>query len=376
MPQKINILSFVPYTVLPANSGGRFGIVDLHDTLGEYLNDCLLVTKNNYSTQKYNFNFIPLFSNSLIRYFPFIYNKKIYKIIKEKKINALFCDHPYMAITVNAIAQKCNIPWFLRSHNIESERFRTLHKKWWKILYYYEQWAFKKASTIFTITKEDTEWAIKNFNINANKLIVAPFGTRIQKFAQKDGFTKINFCKKHYLDPNKPILYFLATLNYFPNYNAVDNILNYIIPLLKQKNKDYQIIIIGKNLVKDIEEKIKNSEYNIKYLDFIEDINALFHTADVMINPMLYGGGVKTKLLEALANNINSVSTLSGSFGVDRNLCNGKLFISEDNDWLGFTENIINAVQLKNNIQDDFYQQYNWSNITKLISTAIIEKIK
>ena len=59
--------------------------------------------------------------------------------------------------------------------------------------------------------------------------------------------------------------------------------------------------------------------------------------ADVFINPVLEGGGVKTKVLEALAAHRTVVSTVSGAIGVDTGICGNKLKIVPDNDWLQFS---------------------------------------
>ena len=375
MPHKINILSIVPYTFLPANTGGRYGILDVHNNLGLIANDYIITTKFNVINIKINFTLIPLFTNSKLKYIQINYINRICKIAIENNIQAIFCDHPYMAILANQVAKKLHIPWFLRSHNIESDRFKSLHKWWWKILFYYEKWAFKKATGIFTITQEDSDWAVKHYKINPDKICLIPFGTNLNIPTTKNILKKIAFCNTYKLDPNKPIIYFLATLNYYPNYNAVENIIQYIIPNLQKKQQDYQIIIIGKGLNENIENNILTSTYPIKYLRFIEDLADLFHTADVMINPMLYGGGIKTKLIEALANNINAVSTTSGACGVDKFVCNEKLYIAADNNWELFTNNIIEAVENKNNIGADFYKKYNWQNIAKNILTKIENNI-
>lgn len=375
--KKINILSIVPYTFLPANTGGRLGILDVHNNLGLIANDYIISTKFNLINIKIHFNLIPIFSNSRLKYLPFNYTNKISKIAKENNIQAIFCDHPYMAILANQVAKKLHIPWFLRSHNIESERFRSLKKWWWKILFYYEKWAFKKAAAVFTITQEDSDWAIQNYQINPNKLSLIPFGTNLNMPMLKNLLIKNRFCKKYNLDPNKPIIYFLATLNYYPNYNAVENIIQFIIPNLQKKQKDYQIIIIGKDLNANVEKKIESAAYNIKYLRFIENLEDLFHSADIMLNPMLYGGGVKTKLIEALANNMNAVSTMNGACGVNRMVCNDKLYIAANDNWSLFTNYIIEAVDNKNNIGNQFYETYNWQNITKkILSTIELSLIK
>jgi hypothetical protein len=62
--------------------------------------------------------------------------------------------------------------------------------------------------------------------------------------------------------------------------------------------------------------ELKNyADQNIIYAGFVDDISIYFKGADVFINPVSYGGGIKTKLVEALGYNLNAVSTSNGAIG-------------------------------------------------------------
>ena len=84
----------------------------------------------------------------------------------------------------------------------------------------------------------------------------------------------------------------------------------------------------------------------------------------MVLNPILSGGGVKTKAIDALARNANLVSTETGAIGIDKAVCGNKLYVVNDHDVDGFATSIINYCEAKTtNIPKQFYETYNWSKI-------------
>jgi hypothetical protein len=83
----------------------------------------------------------------------------------------------------------------------------------------------------------------------------------------------------------------------------------------------------------------------------------------VFINPVTEGGGIKTKLVEALGYNMNAVSTAEGAIGVEEKLCNGKLYLSSNQDWQMFADNMEISLSNSNNIASEYFGHFYWKNI-------------
>ncbi len=131
---------------------------------------------------------------------------------------------------------------------------------------------------------------------------------------------------------------------------------------MQKKGIPYLILIIGL----EIPETIKNASYpNVMILGFVENLELYLTGCNVFLNPVQSGGGIKTKLVEALAFNLNAVSTENGAIGIDPGLCNDKLLICPDNDWSLFSEAIIRAININKAMPPGFYEQFYWGNITK-----------
>lgn len=360
----MQLLSIIPYPFLPPNNGGRICIEQTHLHLGKQCDDLLLCTQNNSIAPNTPFQIVEQIPNGKIRYLPFLITWKIYKAAKQKKADALMCEHPYMAPSVWLAASMLKIPWFIRSHNIEATRFQSLGKFWWPLLFTFEKWAHKKAAASFFITQEDAQFALEKYNLNLNQIAHAPFGTALQNAPLKNIDRKTTFCSAYAIDASQPILYFLGALDYRPNEEAVENIIYEIYPRLLQNNFKGTILIIGKGLNHSLQAAIKASKH-IRYVGFVNSLSDLFHAADVMINPMQTGGGIKTKVIEAIANNIKVVSTENGANGIYKEKIGEQLQIVADLDWEQFCKAIQHHLSITTATTADFYAYYNWEAITK-----------
>ena len=80
---------------------------------------------------------------------------------------------------------------------------------------------------------------------------------------------------------------------------------------------------------------------NISYAGFVDDIDFYTKAADVLLNPVTSGGGVKTKMIEALGMNTTVVATATGASGVKKELCGKKLVVVPDNNWQLFVEAVV-----------------------------------
>ncbi len=81
--------------------------------------------------------------------------------------------------------------------------------------------------------------------------------------------------------------------------------------------------------------------------DLWKILNLYLKGCNLFLNPVESGGGIKTKLVEALAYDLNAVSTGNGAIGVDPELCNGKLIICSDNNWNSFADAVFRAIDIK-----------------------------
>jgi glycosyltransferase involved in cell wall biosynthesis len=255
-----------------------------------------------------------------------------------------------------------------RTHNIESQRFRSIGKKWWSLLAIYERWVLNKCDFVTCITDADMQFMTRKMNLNPSKCIVAPYGIDEQESPTDKTLCKKRVCDRHQLNPDIPLLFFNGLMSYKPNLDGLDMILNHIQPKLKSKNFNCNILIVGKGLPAQYEELKTYNQSGIFYAGFVDNITEYTKAADVLLNPVIIGGGIKTKVVEALGYGTSVVSTESGAIGIDPSITNHKLLITKDNDWDTFSEKII-AYNANSTTQtpEAFYKVFYWGNIVSKV---------
>jgi glycosyltransferase involved in cell wall biosynthesis len=369
----MNIISLVSYPFLPARSGGQKNIAFFYKYFSRYHQVTVVSTKKNPPAMADGYELLNLLSNSPFRYInPFIFFT-IRKLIREKKATHLILEHPYFGWLGILLKRYCGVRLIIHSHNIEGKRWKSLGKWWWRILWYYEKFTHRQADYNFFIQDEDRKYAIHSYGLDPKTCLIVSFGTEISEQPVLE--TRISGGKiirqQLQIPENTPLLLFNGAFRYAPNREALENLLFEINPRLQKKGIVYKILILGL----DIPEAVLQTSYpDILVLGFVENLELFLTGSDVFLNVVVSGGGIKTKLVEALAYNLNAVSTENGAIGVDPGLCNGKLCICPDNDWSLFAETIIRAKDIKKNTPPVFYENFLWANITQRAALFIMNK--
>lgn len=360
-----NVLSLVSYQFLPAKMGGQKGIAFFNRFFCKHVNLTCVTTKSNDPNYAEGYELLNILSNSKIRYINLFYFFTLQKIIKQKNITHVLLEHPYYGWLGILLKHFCNVTLIVHSHNIESERFKSTGKWWWKILAYYEKLTYKSADTCFFISDEDKEYALQHFNLAEQKCITITYGFDLSSSPSSQEKARArNFLQTKYgIDLQDKILLFNGTLDYKPNLAAVNAIIEHINPiLLTIDNCVYKIIICGKNLPSSYNELIDYRSRNVIYAGFVDDIIPYFVGADIFINPVMEGGGIKTKVVEALGYNLSVISTESGAIGIPANITGEKMTIIADNDWLQFATQV-NLIHINSSIPASFFDHFYWDNI-------------
>jgi len=367
-----NVLSLASYKIFPAKTGGQKHVAVFYKYLSFFHNlVCVTIKDNDPSYAEYTV--LNILSNSKLRYVNIFYFFTVRKLIKKYKSTFFLIEHPYYGWLGLLLKWFCKIKLIVHSHNIEAYRFRSVGKWWWRILFMYEKYIHQQADQTFCITDEDRQFMIKHFNVNPQKCFVSTYGIEwdhppgVQEKIEARKFLETQY----HISSNSILYFFNGAFDYLPNLKAVRAITDSINPLLQSSNFDYKIIICGRNLPVEMNELKAYS--NIIYTGFVDDIETHFKGADIFINPITSGGGIKTKLVEALGYNLTAVSTSTGAIGIDEQLCNGKLLLVDDGDWNLFTNKMKEAANITTSITEKYFEHFYWKNIAKKAAERINE---
>lgn len=359
----VRVISIVPYKILPARLGGEKGIAVFNEYVGREVSITAIGTKNNEASEAKNYSFHPILSNSRIRYMNLFLYFTVRKYIREQKATHLLIEHPYYGWLAWLIKKTMKITWVVHSHNIEFERSKSIGRWWWRALKWYECWVYRQSDINFFISEDDRAYAIKELSIAPEKSFAITYGVEIPAVPTDKWACRNNIFTKYSIAPGTKMLLFNGALYHHTNYDALQVILDHLNPGLLQQPIPYKIIVCGKGLPDSFNELKSYNNKNIIYAGFVEDISIYFKAADIFLNPILSGGGVKTKAIEAIAYGCQVLSTQIGALGIVKEVCGEQLKVIPNEDWNSFQKALLEALTTDSHTPKDYYDYYYWGAI-------------
>ena len=293
--------------------------------------------------------------------------RKMVEVIKENQIDYIIVDFPNMALNVIKIKKYLkNIKVTLNEHNIEFERMRSMKdiktisaKK--RLMYKLESGRLKRyenrvykhkfISSITFFSKDDYESFPKSFPKCRAKLAVFPLGAN-----------EINApCSS-----KEKALIFIGRLDEvaITNVEAVLWFCKEIFPLVLEKKPNQTLVIAGS---RPCDEVTKLANKNIKVIPNYDKVEDIFSMGDCVILPLLSGGGVKGKLIEAASSKKMIITT---DKGVEGTIFENNKDLIVTNDAKEFANSIINYIDNEKSFEKmrescylKFINNYKWDSI-------------
>ncbi len=106
---------------------------------------------------------------------------------------------------------------------------------------------------------------------------------------------------------------FLANFSHHPNLDAALFFVREIFPLIRKEVADAEFVVAGKNPPADLRAAAGDG---IRLAGFVDEVAGFYAGMDVVVAPLRSGGGVKIKVLEAMASARPVVATAIGAEGI------------------------------------------------------------
>jgi len=358
------VLGIVSYSVFPARMGGQKCVQGFYGQLAKEVKLILAVAKNNQTDT------VP---DALVENFLFdhwkgplniLYLFRLKKLIRKHKVNVIIIEHSYFGWLGLLLRWFTGVPFVIRSHNIEAHRFRDMQRLFWKSYHTYEKFVHRKANHSFFITEEDLNYGMNDWHLKPENCTVITYGVNPEIDLNTSQPILRRRIMEYFKIPTNTLLFlFNGTLNYTPNTDALHIIVYELLPLLREKELSFRIFICGSGL-SDQWELVLKEQPEIIYCGFVDDINVFMMGTDCSINPVTLGGGIKTKLVEALAYHQTVITTTTGVKGILPSITGDKVKVVPDYDWTLFTNTMSNINPYHQSMTPEaFFEHHNWKNI-------------
>ena len=180
----------------------------------------------------------------------------------------------------------------------------------------FERKVMQRVQAVVVFTERDRE-SIRKHDIDI-PVVQIPLGTEIPESAA--------------VPTEEPFsLIFVGNFKHLPNLDAADRLMNRIFPQVQDQVPESRLYVVGEhlptNLLKRVNEKIVATGY-------VRDVKPYLDRASIVVVPIRLGGGMRVKVLEALAAGKAIVASARAVEGLD--LKNGEQMIqAEDDDEFG-----------------------------------------
>lgn len=292
------------------------------------------------------------------------FTKLIVQTLKNQTFDIIDLESSLLLHYFQTIRELTSAPIVLRPQNVEfvilDRLWRNepkLHRKIY--LRYlagkmkrYESKHFLNFDGIAPLTSEDAQ-RIRSIGYSG-KMEVVPAGVDTDFFSPNPKII-----------PKPNTLFYLGSLDWMPNIEALHWIMKDLYPLLRSKFPNLELHIGGKNPTTEI---LRYGSFQNVFIhpnlpsapDFMRDF-------DIMIVPLLSGGGMRLKIVEGMAMGKTIISTSVGAEGIRYE--NGKDILIADSaeEFIKQIELTLNNRQLKENIglnaQKTAHNLYSWESI-------------
>ncbi len=164
----------------------------------------------------------------------------------------------------------------------------------------FERRMFTKFETVCVLSESD----------RAHVRALAPgVSTAVLRYPAGLGFSETGFAGK------EPVLLFVGAMDRGPNVEAVLYFWNRILPLVRKTVPGVRFLVAGSRPLPEVRALAERDNGTV-VTGFVEDIEACYRKAWVFVGPLLTGGGIIVKILDALAVGIPVVTTTIGNEGI------------------------------------------------------------
>lgn len=284
--------------------------------------------------------FLNLFKNSSYNIDRFIskeYDRELIHMLQKEDFDIVHLEGLFLVPYIKTIRKYSKAKIVIRQHNIEFSI--------WERLAGQAKNPLKKAY-LNVLAKR-----LRNFeldHINDYDLIVPiseidekayiALGTKQPLFLHPFGIDieKIPF---HPADTLPLSLYHLGAMDWLPNQESVQWLLEKVMPLIYEELPETKLYLAGRNMP---DHYIKQSWKNVEVLGEVPDAAAFERDKSILVVPLLSGGGVRIKIFQAMAMGKTVITTRIGVEGIEA-ANNKEVFIADTPQ--EFARKIIDVVQ-------------------------------
>lgn len=211
---------------------------------------------------------------------------------------------------------------------------RGLAWLFWKAAAIAEKSAVSSFRRIVTLSEEDREWAERLYPEAVCRVLPYPAGIDFLGLPRREVPGRILF---------------VGALNRPDNEEAVLHFLEHVWPSVREKRMDSEFWVVGGGMTERLRARLSRDP-RIRVTGRVDRVEEYYRTASVFVAPILYGGGIIVKILDAMAAGVPVVTTRYGNEGIRAGEEEEVLVAAEPADFSRMVLNLLEDEGLRSSI--------------------------
>ena len=227
-------------------------------------------------------------------------------VLRRQPVDVIVADFEKSGLYGALLSRRHGLPMLYNSHDVEYRRYLSLGRHDWRrialapAMYAAERWAASVSRQVVAITADDaavfTRW------VGADRVSVAPGG--FDEEVHHPFYPRPR-------NGDAPRILFVGNMCYPPNREAVEVTRARVMPAVLARHPRALFQFVGA-----YPPGLDDGHPSAQFTGFVEDLVPYLRQADVVISPVLRGGGMRIKTVEALACGKPVVATEKGAEGI------------------------------------------------------------
>jgi len=255
-------------------------------------------------------NLITSDSYHVSRFFSSDVDKHICQVLERNEFDIVLCESIFTAPYIDTIRRLSSAKIVLRSHNLEFSIWHRIAKS--------KKLGLKKAY-LNILTKQLKDYEIQILEQIDGLIAINPDELKhYKRLGLRKKSTTIPFAVE--LDNYNPAgqsepksVFHLGSMDWQPNLEGIEWFLHRVWPLVIKKNPELKLYLAGRQMPDWL---LKHEQKGVKVIGEVDDAQDFIKSKNIMVIPLKSGGGMRVKLVEALALQKPVVSTPLGANGV------------------------------------------------------------
>lgn len=269
-------------------------------------------------------------------------SRKAHEILEEQRFEMCHVEFTETGVFWR---RQSRIPSVLSCHDIIAKpayrRYRAsrgfsriLHWILWRAKQRVENHSVRKFQRVFTLSEEDLEWAKRLYSGVTFRVLRYPGGIDFEGLPRREVPGRILF---------------LGALQRPQNVESVRYFWESIWPTVQKEVPEAEFWVAGGGIPKAMERDFSRED-RVTMTGYVEQVEEMYKSASVFVAPVLAGGGVIVKILDAMAAGVPVVTTTYGNEGIGAEPGKELLVADNPSEFASYVVHLLRDEELRNSV--------------------------